>query len=159
MKDLSSSILVIGVGNEFRSDDGAGILVARAIEERKLAGVAAVEQSGEGAALMNVWSEAGNVFLIDAVSSGAPVGNICRIDARKEAFPKELRPFTTHAFGVAQAVELARRLNSLPPRLIFFGVEGKNFESGHELSPQVAHSITNVAQMLIEEISAMARQG
>jgi hydrogenase maturation protease len=159
MKYLSSSILVIGIGNEFRSDDGVGILVARAIEERKLQGVAVVEQSGEGAALMNVWSEAGNVFLIDAVSSGAPAGNVCRLDARTEIFLKEVRPFSTHAFGVAQAVELARRLNSLPPRLIFFGVEGKNFESGHELSSEAARSKHNVTQMIIEEISSLARQG
>jgi hydrogenase maturation protease len=159
MKDLLSSILVIGIGNEFRSDDGVGILVARAIEGKKLPGVAVIEQSGEGAALMDVWSEAGNVYLIDAVSSGAPAGTVYRIDARTGTFPKEFRPFSTHAFGVAQAVELARSMNSLPPKLIIFGVEGKNFESGKNLSSEVLRSIRRVTQLLSNEIFSIVSKG
>ncbi len=158
MKDLLSSILVIGIGNEFRSDDGVGILVAQAIEERKLPGVAVVEQSGEGAALMDVWSEAGNVYLIDAVSAGAPAGTVYRIDARTGTFPKEFRPFSTHVFGVAQAVELARRLNTLPPRLIMFGIGGKSFDSGKGLSSEVERSKLIVTQMIIEEMLLIAGQ-
>ena len=75
MKDLRSSILVIGIGNEFRSDDGAGIVVARAIEGKKLPGVTVIEQSGEGAALMDILNEADNVYLVDAVSSGSSSRN------------------------------------------------------------------------------------
>ncbi len=159
MKDLRSSILVIGIGNEFRSDDGAGIVVARAIEGKKLPGVTVIEQSGEGAALMDILNEADNVYLVDAVSSGVPAGTVYRIDVRTGTFPSGLRLFSTHAFGVAQAVELARSMNTLPPRLIIFGVEGKNFESGKNLSSEVLHAAGRVVQLLSNEIFSIVSQG
>lgn len=156
MKNLVPHVLVIGIGNEFRSDDGAGILVARAINEKKLPGVIVIEQSGEGAALMDVWSRGDNVYVVDAVSSGAPSGTVYRIDARTESFPSGLRLFSSHAFGVAHAVELARQLNALPRRLIIFGVGGKDFASGKDLSSEVLCSKRIVTQMLIEEIVSIS---
>jgi len=155
---MFSSILIIGVGNEFRSDDAAGILIAREIKGKKLPGVTVIEESGEGAALMDAWSEAGNVFLIDAVSSGAVSGTVYRIDARIKPLPKELVLFSTHAFGVTQAVELARSMNKLPPKLVLFGVEGKNFSSGRDLSFEVLASVQKMTQMLLDEISSMVDQ-
>ena len=91
-----------------------------------------IEQSGEGTALMDAWSKSDDVYLVDAVSSAAPPGAVYRIDARTKPLPNDLHPFSSHAFGVAHAVELARRLNTLPPKLILFGVGGKSFDSGKE---------------------------
>jgi len=73
--------LVIGLGNDFRRDDGAGRIAARRV--RELAGdtVHVVEESGEGAALMDTWRDAESVVLIDAVHSGAKPGTIHRLDA------------------------------------------------------------------------------
>ncbi|MGA9407895.1 MAG: hydrogenase maturation protease [Bacteroidota bacterium] len=155
---MLSSVLIIGVGNEFRSDDAAGVLIARAIEEKKLPDVLVIEGSGEGAALMEAWSEADNVFLIDAVSSGAVPGTVHRVDARIKPLPKELVLFSTHAFGVAQAVELARSMNTLPPKLVLFGVEGKNFSSGTNLSFEVLAVVQRITQMLLDEISSVVKK-
>jgi hydrogenase maturation protease len=153
MRDSLASILVIGIGNEFRSDDGVGLFVARAIEARALPGVTVIEQSGEGAALLDVWREAGAVYLVDAVASGAPAGTVYRIDTRTEPLPKDLHTFSTHAFGVTQAVELGRRLNTLPAALIIFGIEGRSFEAGKDLSSEVLDSMRKVTQELLDEIS------
>jgi hydrogenase maturation protease len=43
----------------------------------------------------------------------------------------------THAFSVAEVVEMARTLGHLPQRLIVYGIEGKDFESGLGLSPDI----------------------
>ena len=158
MKSMLSSTLVIGIGNEFRSDDAIGILVARATAERKLPGIEVIEQSGEGTALMDAWSKSDNVYLVDAVSSAAPPGAVYRIDAQTKPLPNDLHPFSSHAFGVAHAIELARRLKKLPPRLILFGVGGKSFESGKGLSPEVEQAKLVVTQMIIEEILLTAEQ-
>jgi len=155
---MVTPILIVGIGNEYRSDDAAGILVARAIEGENLPGVSVIEQSGDGAALMDRWKEAESVFLVDAVSSGAPPGTVYRIDARTEQLPEYLLPFSTHAFGVAQAVELARSMNNLPPKLIIFGIEGKDFDSGVNVSGQVMYSTRKVTQALLDEISSTVGQ-
>ena len=75
--------------------------------------------------------------MVDAVSSGAEPGTIHRLDALTERLPAELSRGSTHAFGLAEAVELARALERLPGRLLVFGIEGKRFDAGAGLSPEV----------------------
>jgi aldehyde dehydrogenase (NAD+) len=47
----------------------------------------------------------------------------------------------THAFGLASAVELARALKRLPPRVVLIGVAAGGFEHGEPLSPGVAAAV------------------
>ncbi|WP_457653546.1 hydrogenase maturation protease [Rhodocaloribacter sp.] len=136
--------LVIGVGNAMRGDDGAGLAVARALAARVPPGVRVMEASGEGAALMDAWRGAGTVLLVDAARSGAPPGTIHRFDAVKEPMPARFFHYSTHAFSVAEAVELARVLGALPPRLLVYGIEGRTFEAGAALSSEVARAVADV---------------
>jgi hydrogenase maturation protease len=138
------NVLVIGVGNEMRGDDGAGIAVARALGTRVRPGVRVMEALGEGAALVDAWRDAGAVILIDAARSGAPPGTIHRFDAVKEPMPPRFFHYSTHAFSVAEAVELARVLGALPRRLLVFGIEGRTFEAGAGLSPEAARAAATV---------------
>lgn len=149
-------ILVIGVGNIYRSDDAAGILVARAISGLRLPGVEVIEASGEGAALMDSWKDAGSVFLIDAVVSGASPGKVRRIDVRKEAVPPEYFHYSTHAFSVAEGVELSRTLGQLPAKMVIYGIEGKSFSAGLDVSPKVREGVREVTARLTEEIKKEA---
>lgn len=144
--------LVIGLGNEFRGDDAAGRLAARKIDSAAINGVRVIEESGEGAALMDAWRGADSVILIDAVHSGAPPGTIHRLDAGAEPIPANFFHYSTHAFSVAEAVELARALQQLPSRLIAYGIEGKNFSSGEQLSSEVAAAVEEVAQRVKGEL-------
>ena len=48
-------LLVIGVGNEYRSDDGVGLVVIRTLKEKGLPNVRLLERSGDGADLMELW--------------------------------------------------------------------------------------------------------
>lgn len=148
----TTQTLVIGLGNDFRRDDGAGRVAARMIASAQADGVRVIEASGEGAALMDAWRDAESVVLIDAVHSGAAPGTIHRLDARAQPIPSNFFHYSTHAFSVAEAVELARALDQLPPRLIVFGIEGKDFSSGEDLSPEVAAAVEEVARQVKGEL-------
>ena len=148
----TTQTLVIGLGNDFRRDDGAGRVAARMIASAHADGVRVIEASGEGAALMDAWRDAESVVLIDAVHSGAAPGTIHRLDARAQPIPSNFFHYSTHAFSVAEAVELARALDQLPPRLIVFGIEGKDFSSGEDLSPEVAAAVEEVARQVKGEL-------
>ena len=65
-------------------------------------------------ALMDAWEGAETVWLVDAVSSGAQAGAVHRVDASEEELPARLFRASTHHFGLAEAVELARALGRLP---------------------------------------------
>ena len=145
-------VLVIGIGNEYRSDDGIGLVVARKIRERSIASVVVKEESGEGASLMEAWQGYESIILIDAVSSGKTPGTIVKIDAREKKVPANFFFHSTHAFSIAEAIELARAMKTLPPRLFVYGIEGKNFSSGIQVSRPVQKSVEQVVEQIVHEI-------
>ncbi|HMB27182.1 MAG TPA: hydrogenase maturation protease [Blastocatellia bacterium] len=137
MSQPQSLPLIIGIGNEYRGDDAVGLIVARRLKERLADSAIVIEQSGDGAALMETWKGAERVIVIDAMMSGAAPGTIRRIDASARPIPKSCFRCSTHAFGVAETIELARALGNFPQRLVVYGIEGKNFAAGVGLSAEV----------------------
>ena len=154
MTATQPSIVVIGVGNEYRSDDRAGIAVARRLRALFPADVTILEESGEGTALMEAWQGAAWVTLVDAVRSGASPGTIHRLDARAAPLPMGFFHYSTHAFSVAEAVELARSLDQLPAHLVVYGIEGATFAAGVELSPAVEQAVEAVVERAAEDVRA-----
>ncbi len=150
--------LVIGLGNPCRGDDGAGRVAAQRLRELDLPGVEVREESGEGAALMDAWKDADTVMVIDAAQSGAAPGTIHRLDARETPVPARFFHYSTHAFSVAEAVELARALGRLPPRLIVYGIEGRDFSAGEKLSPGVTASVDELLRRVRQEIEELAKE-
>ena len=153
-----SAVLVIGIGNSLRGDDAVGRKVASRIRERNIPSVRVLEHDGEGASLMELWKGARTVILVDAVSSPAKPGTICRFDATHHPLPQRIFQNSTHAFGLNEAVELSRALNQIPPRLIIYGIEGKSFGIGGELSPEVEHAVPEVVDRIFAELRETYRQ-
>ncbi len=149
---MKSSWLLIGVGNEYRSDDGVGLAVARKIHEKLIPSVTVKEESGEGAALMESWQGFQNVIIIDAVSSGAMPGTIFRIDANKETVPIKFFHYSTHAFSVSEAIELARAMHVLPSKLVIYGIEGNDFAAGTTISLLVQQAAHKIIEQIVKEI-------
>lgn len=144
--------IFIGVGNPFRSDDAAGGAVVRCLRGEIPSNIKVLEETGDGAELLEAWEGADCVILVDAVQSGAPPGTIHRLDARTEKLPGWFSHSSTHTFGVAEAIELARTMGDLPERLIVYGIEGLDFSAGTQLSPEVAEIIPAAAKMILQEI-------
>jgi hydrogenase maturation protease len=146
--------LIIGIGNEYRGDDAAGLIVARRLKEGLTDSAIVIEQGGDGAALMEAWRGAETVIIIDAVMSGAAPGTIHRFDANAQPLPKDAFRLSTHAFGVAEAIELARALGELPRGLIVYGIEGKNFTAGVGLSSEIENAVGEAARQALTEAQA-----
>jgi hydrogenase maturation protease len=150
-------ILVIGVGNDYRRDDAVGRVVARRLRSIKGENIRVVEESGEGAALLEAWKGADFVILIDAVHSGGVAGTIHRFDAKAHPIPSKFFHYSTHAFSVAEAVELARALNQLPDKLIVYGIEGKAFDSRLGLSAEAQVAAWEVLHRVKGELCTNSR--
>jgi hydrogenase maturation protease len=149
---MSSPTLLIGIGNAYRSDDGVGLVVIWALQAKGLPETFCIESNGDGAALIDVWANASKVILIDAVSSGAKPGTIHRFEALTQPIPAVLSFPSTHAFGVAEAVHLARALHQLPASLLVYGIEGKNFATGTSLSSEVENAGREVIEQIVKEV-------
>lgn len=146
------SVLCIGVGNEYRRDDGVGLVVARALQSRNIPDMIISEMSGEGTSLMEIWREADRVVLVDAVQSGRKPGIIYRFDAHLHPIPSNFFGYSTHAFSIAKAIELARILDQLPRHLTIYGIEGEDFGNGVGLSESVIKAGELVVGQILKEI-------
>lgn len=144
--------LIIGIGNRYRGDDALGCLLADEIKGGAPAGAEVIEHDGEPASLIDLWQGRKCVILIDAVSSGAPAGAIHEINLNEQALPDSFRSYSTHAFGIAEAVELARVLGKLPPRIMFYGVEGRSFAAATELSAPLQEAAKALRLTILNEV-------
>ena len=96
-------------------------------------------------------------FLVDACASGAPAGtSAASMSCRTAARPRFW--VSTHGFGLAEAIELARALGQLPPRCIVYAIEGGSFETGAPLSPPAQAAVAEVSRRLSAEIDDQAKQ-
>ena len=143
-------VVVIGVGNLYRRDDGVGPVVVERLRGQA-PGVEAVACEQEPSRLLDEWADADLAMIVDAVSSGGEPGVVHRFDASERAVPSGVFHGSTHAFGVGEAIELARALGRLPRRVLVYGVEGREFAAGEGLSPAVAAVVEPLVAELLEE--------
>ena len=105
---------------------------------------------------MEEWTGCFAVVLVDAAAPVSRPGRIHRLELVGQPLSVGLARSSTHAFGVAEAVELARNLDRLPQHLIAYLVEGERFEIGASLSPGVAEAVDRVAELILLELSRMS---
>jgi hydrogenase maturation protease len=141
-------VLVVGIGNPDRGDDGVGAEVARLVDARRLAGVHVVHYR-EPVQLLDERLDADIVVVVDAITSGAAAGTIIVRDVNDDPLPDWGGIGGTHTMGLGAIVALAGALGRLPPRLILIGVEAAEFESGAALSTPVRASTARAVDTVL----------
>jgi hydrogenase maturation protease len=150
---MVTGVLVVGIGNDYRQDDAAGLEIARRVRTAAVDSVNVQERAGDIGDLIDSWSGLGMVILVDAVKSGASAGSIFRFDAHQQTFPEIFVPHvSSHGLGVAGAIGLAQALGRMPPHLIIYGLEGSTFEDGIGLSPPVEAAIAEAVGRILADI-------
>lgn len=144
--------LLIGLGNELRGDDAAGLLVARAARPTRAGRVEVLEWTREPVDLVALWEGAEAVVLVDAAAPAGEPGRLHRFELGAEPLPAALGGPSTHALGLAEAVELARSLDRLPGRLLVLAIEGERFELGAEPTAAVRAAVPVVLDLLRSEL-------
>ena len=143
---------LIGIGNRLRGDDGAGPELARHVVECA-PGVAVLEHDGDPTGLIDIWDRRRLVVAVDAVAPAGRPGHVHRAVVGDGPLPFIPAPAaSTHALDLAGTIELARALGRLPERLVVYGVEGRRFELGDGLSPDVAAALVPLADAVIAEL-------
>lgn len=132
--------LLIGVGNPYRRDDGAGLAVLDLLGFGR-------ESTGDPADLLAAWDGADRVVLVDAVSTGAPAGTVTVLSCREGTW-EAAAAASTHGLGVAEAVALGSALGSLPSDLVLVGVEAADCGYGEGLSAPVAAAVARAADVV-----------
>ena len=160
-------VIVIGVGTEFRCDDGAGPAVIDRLRGTVPADVELLASDGEPTRLMETWMHASVAIVVDAVSGGdAGPGTLHRVVVPEPpaqdvpAMPGQaastLAPASSHGLGLSQAIELSRVLSRLPALLILHGVQGEDFGYGQAFSPAVAAAIDDLTARVRADVLSVS---
>jgi hydrogenase maturation protease len=150
--------VVVGVGNPYRRDDAAGLEVAARLADHVPAGVEVITCPQEPSRLLDAFEGRGAALVVDACASGAAPGTVHRFDAAAGAIPARTFRSSTHAFGVGEAVELARALGRLPAHVVVYGVEGEAFEAGEGLSEPVAGAVPHAARQMLSDLDLLMKE-
>jgi hydrogenase maturation protease len=138
-------VLVIGVGNRDRGDDGVGPAVVDEIRRRAVP-VGTMVREGDLADLLLDWGPDDDVTIVDCVAGTGPVGAVSVLDAG------ELRGSgltSTHGMGVAESVQLATVMDRLPRRLRVVGVSGRTFRYG-PISAELSRLVPAIADEVLD---------
>jgi hydrogenase maturation protease len=107
--------------------------------------------------LLDLWDGLQTLVVVDALRSGAPPGTQQRFEGGDAPLPRELRLASTHAMGIAEALELGRALGRAPRRVVVLGLEGASFGMGDDMTPAVAAAIDALVDAVLAELELEAR--
>ena len=145
-------IVVVGLGNSYRSDDGVGVAAAAAIDELALPGVRVLTDVVEPTSLLEAWSGARLAVVIDAaVVTPSTPGRIRRCALSDLATPSE--GLSSHSVNIGRTHELGQVLRRVPDALVVFTIEVADTRHGIGLTPQVARAVPEVVGMAVAEIN------
>ncbi len=145
--------MVIGIGNEFRRDDGAGPAVVAELRDLVPPGVELVITDGEPTRLIEAWAGAALAVVVDAVRAQPPhPGQVHRFVVDRPG-DTAARAASSHGLGLDDAISLALALDRMPGRLIVHAIEAADLTKGTGLTPPVAAAVSAVAHAVLADIS------
>ncbi len=144
-------ILVACLGNPDCGDDGIGAAIAEKLAGRLPPDVTLLARRGDMLSLISDWAGFDALILVDAAASVGEPGCIHRIDLATEALPHDLSFTSSHAFGPAEAIGLARTLGLAPAEIVVYAVEGAAFEGAAAMTSEVAAAADEAAVLVAGE--------
>ena len=96
---------------------------------------------------MDMWQGADEVVIVDAMHSKSEPGTVRVFKPLEEPLPTGTFA-SSHATGVAETIEMARRLGRLPADISVYGIEAEKLTSGTDVSPAVAAAVDRVVAEL-----------
>jgi hydrogenase maturation protease len=148
------NILVLGLGNELLSDDGVGILAARALA-RELRGQSdVVETALHGLALLELFLGHRQAVVIDAVCTGAhPPGAVLEMNPADLETVESPSP---HYTGLPEMLTLARQLKlDFPSEVKIIAMEVVDpYTVGFDLSEPVRKALPELIRKVRMQVKA-----
>lgn len=150
-------VLVAGVGNVFRSDDGFGVEVVAALARRDVPeGVRVVDYGIRSLHLVYDLLEGYDVLvLVDTVAQqDGPPGSLYVIEPDLPALASDAVSIDPHDLPPGGALPLLRSLGSPVRRVLVIGCQPASLDDGIGLSRVVAGRVEEAADLVLQTVHA-----
>ncbi|VBA59655.1 hydrogenase maturation protease [Mycobacterium attenuatum] len=142
-------VVVVGLGNRYRRDDGVGIVAAAALDELRLPDVRVVTDIVEPLELVEAWSGVRLAVVIDAVVATPPMpGRVTRCALADLVTATD--GVSSHGVDVVAAYALGQALGRVPAMVAVVCVEVVDTGHGVGLTPQVAAAVPTAVGMAVD---------
>ncbi len=150
-----NKVIIIGLGNLLRQDEGFGIWAAQRLVNDKLPpGIEIIDGGTGGPNLLPYFERAAKLILVDAIEAGSAPGTIFRLNLSPKDdgcySPLSRQPFSLHQWRLLEVVELAQLLG-LRAEALLLGVQPKLLGWGVGLSPELEVCVPEVAGLALAE--------
>ncbi|HVN70973.1 MAG TPA: hydrogenase maturation protease [Desulfomonilia bacterium] len=146
--------LILGMGNPILSDDGVGLVVAKALEGR-IAGADVAVSAMIGLDLLDVIAGYDRVYVIDAMCTrGGLPGEVKKISEEGGAGTMHL--FSSHGLHFFELMELGDRCGlNMPEVRAVYGIEiGDSVCFGNCLSPELQEKVASIMETILSDIAS-----
>lgn len=152
-------VLVLGLGNPLRGDDGIGPRVVAELRHRGLPeGVEAIDGGTGGLDVLRVMEGWDAVIVVDAAEIGRDPGAFVRFTLEEARLHLHGGGFSLHNAGLPEAVALASALNHPLPPITIFGVQPERIGWEEGLSPAVEKALPALVRAVLEEATTSNQQ-
>jgi len=146
--------LILGLGNSVRADDGVGLYVARALQEKiNSPDIIISESPGAGLDILELLTGYDRVILIDAIQTvGGQAGQVYCLGV--QTFKTTRHALNPHSADIATSLEVGRRLGlPLPSIITIFAIEIADADSfSEECTSAVSRAIPVCVDMILKEL-------
>lgn len=153
-------IMILGVGNLLFSDEGFGIRVVQALEDRYRfpSNVSIVDGGVLGVGLMGIISQADELIVVDVIRNNGKPGDLYRLAG--DAIPERIRAKNSlHQIDFLEALTLCLALDKVPETVIV-GVEPEDISAlSTQLTETTQSRMEAVIQMVLEELARLGITG
>ena len=140
-------ILILGLGNRLRKDDGFGSCLAEALQKLGLNFV--VDGDAYGVNIVDYLEDVDVVIFLDVVANLKP-GEVQLFEICVDSISYEHVKIDTHRVDPLSITLLAKSLNIFNGKAYLIGVGPKDISFGFGLSQEVLNAIPKVCSILIE---------
>ena len=144
---LKGKISVVGVGNTFRGDDGAGPELIKRLKGKVQIDLFNCAEAPENYLEKILSSQADTIIIVDTAQIGQPDGTVRIFN------PDEIKQFglTTHSLSLKLFIDYIREKKEC--RFLILAIQPKTLSMGTALSEEVKKTLDALEKGLSEELS------
>jgi hydrogenase maturation protease len=149
----AAPIVVLGLGNVLRRDEGLGIRALQRLQERfsPTSDVQFVDGGTLGLELLAYLEDARRLLVLDAALTEGPPGTLIRLTGADVPAFLGMRS-SPHEIGLADLLAVLRLRDLEPEEVVVLGMQPEVIELGWELSPVVSAQLDLLVDMAVSEL-------
>jgi len=157
-KKPGQPLTILGVGNTLCTDDGLGPAVVASLQRQWHGdGVAIVDGGTLGMSLLPLLEDTEKLLLVDAIRTDDPPGSLVRLEG-EDVLPAVRLRLSPHQVGVADLLDSARLLGTMPDKVILIGLVPESIGLGFGLTERIAAALPTLTEAILKEAESLGHR-